>query len=261
MKKSVLYNWIIPFAALLALIILWHIAALIIGAELILPTPEDAVRELVTVIRGDDFFVAVGSTALRGIIGFAISFLLAAVFAIIARLSYAAERFFSPVVAVLRAVPTMSVILLTIIWFNSRVAPVFIGFLIIFPIMYNNFLSAIKGVNPQLVEMSRVYRVSRADMVTKLFLPAIAPAIISSSSAAISLNIKIIIASEVLAQTSKSIGMAMQTARIFVDTAQLMAWTIVAVVLSFALELAVKAAGALFTRRFYATEKRIKILR
>ena len=50
---------------------------------------------------------------------------------------------------------------------------------------------------------------------------------------------KVMIASEVLAQTFDSMGVNMQISRIYLDTAQLMGWTLAAIIMSFALEGAV----------------------
>ena len=106
--------------------------------------------------------------------------------------------------------------------------------------MYSAIYGAIASVDSDLVEMSRLYRVRRRDMVSRLYIPSILPAMFASAKSNISLNLKIIIASEVLAQTKASIGMEMQLSRIYLDTPALMAWTVAAVLLGFLLELSVE---------------------
>ena len=154
----------------------------------------------------------------------------------------------SPLVIITRAVPTMSVILLRLIWFSSAITPMFIAFLIIFPMLYASFYSAVSNIDKDLIEMSKVYNVSKKDMAVKFFVPYIMPSFLDSIRSAISLNVKLVIAAEVLAQTRDSMGVMMQRSSIFLDTPTLMAWTIAAIVLSYLFELLVKTTKTLTVR-------------
>ncbi len=62
------------------------------------------------------------------------------------------------------------------------------------------------------------------------------PTTLSAIQSTISLNLKVLIAAEVLAATKDSIGRMMQTAKLYLDTAELIAWTVVAIVLGALLE-------------------------
>jgi NitT/TauT family transport system permease protein len=96
--------------------------------------------------------------------------------------------------------------------------------------------------------MSKVYNVSKKDMAVKFFVPYIMPSFLDSIRSAISLNVKLVIAAEVLAQTRDSMGVMMQRSSIFLDTPTLMAWTIAAIVLSYLFELLVKTTKTLTVR-------------
>ena len=251
MSKTLAKNILLPVLSVVGLIAIWHVAAYLLDVELILPTPREALVSLGRIVVGEGFLDAVGSTLYRGVIGFVIALLFAVLLSVASGLWHSVDRLVSPVIAILRAVPTISIILISLVWMSSKTAPVLIGFLIIFPSMYSTILTSIKGVDGGLVEMSRLYGVSRRDMLRGLYLPSVLPTLTDSAAAAVSLNVKVVIASEVLAQTNESIGIAMQQSKAFLDTPALMAWTVVAVAMSFALEYLMRAIGNTVMRRCY----------
>ena len=103
-------------------------------------------------------------------------------------------------------------------------------------IMYNACRTAIDGVDPDLIEMAKVYGVRPVDRLTGIYLPSVLPSVADGSRSAVSLCVKVVIAAEVLAQTADSIGVEMQRASAIFEIARLMAWTMVAIVMSFAFE-------------------------
>ena len=96
--------------------------------------------------------------------------------------------------------------------------------------------------------MSKVFKVPVAKRIFGLYIPAILPDVFSATGSNISLALKVMIASEVLAQTFESVGVAMQIERIYLNTAGLMGWTIAAIILSFVLEFIVKILSKLVLR-------------
>lgn len=234
--KKQLKNILYPMVALAAFVLLWLIVALVTDVEMILPRPDVAMRSFFLLFAKAKFWQAIGMTVLRTLIGFGISFALALGLAILARLWRPLARGLAPLITILRATPTMAIILLAIIWMSSATAPLLITFLVIFPQLYAAIYAAITETDADVVEMSKVYRVSRRDMVTKLYIPYLVPALFSSARSNIGLNVKLMIAAEALAQTSLSIGNFMQLSRIYLDTASLLGWTIAAILLGAALE-------------------------
>ncbi len=236
MKKSTLLNFILPISAMLLLLAFWAVAAAILDAEIILPTPLEVGGSLLALFSDGAFYAALLGTLGRSLLSFVISLACALVFSAISGFSKPFARFFSPIVTVLRSVPTMSIILLCILFLGSDQSPVLIGFLIVFPMLYAGLLGAIRQVDPDLITMAEIYRVPLVNRIKQLYLPSILPTALVAVQSSVSLNLKVVIAAEVLAQTRESIGLAMQISKIFIDTASIFAWTVVAIVLSFLLE-------------------------
>jgi NitT/TauT family transport system permease protein len=110
----------------------------------------------------------------------------------------------------------------------------------VFPSIYAATLGALLSADKGILEMSRVFKVSKKDIALKFYLPSGLPAVFTSMKSNISLNLKIIIASEVLANTVKSMGFEMQAAKLYLQTPLLLAWTLAAVLISFLLETSVE---------------------
>ncbi|HKL73889.1 MAG TPA: ABC transporter permease subunit [Clostridia bacterium] len=237
MKINKLYkNLIYPVISLGLLFLIWFITAKIVDIELIIPSIDSTFKMLFALLAKKTFYLSVLGTLARTILSFVIAFVAAIILAIISSFLPFINKLLSPIVTIVRAIPTMSLILLTIIWLNSQTSPLLVGFFIIFPIMYGSFYTAINSVDSDLIQMSKAYNVSKKDMIFSLYLPNIAPSFFDIVRSTISLNVKIIISAEVLAQTKQSMGIMMQISKAQLETADLLAWTLVAIILSYVLE-------------------------
>lgn len=165
------------------------------------------------------------------------------------RLSAAfAGTFLSPLVSVMRSLPTMAVILIILVWTTPVQAPVAVAFLALFPLLYSGIFSALKQVDGKLVEMSKIYRVPIRKQIFGLYLPSAAPYVLREAAAALSFSLKLTVSAEVLANTYQSIGGMMQEAKIYVEVPALFALTALVVIAGFLLE-GLGAAAAYAARR------------
>lgn len=247
MKKNVL-NVLYPLTTLVLLLLAWFAAAKIVDVKLIVPSVAETFHSLSVLLSQRAFYQAVGGTLFRTLISFSVSFVLAIILAAVSAFLPSVSKLLSPFVTVMRSVPTMTVILMTVVWLKPSQSPVLVAALMVFPIMYGNFHTAISSVERDLVEMSRAYGVNKKDTVFRLYLPNIAPGFFDAVKNSLSMNVKIIISAEVLAQTRRSMGLMMQIAKSKLETAELLAWALTAIALSFLLEFAVTALKKLTVR-------------
>lgn len=241
-KKTlgIILNIVYPLIALGVIIALWAIIAKSMDRPIIFPKVSTICKSLGTVISGDAFWTSVGWTLLRTIECFAISFVLAFILAAIGAVCNPIHRIMAPIISIFRAVPTMAIILISMLWLNGGKAAILIGFLISFPLLYQAFYTAIVGIDKDLVEMTNFYKVSFMNKIKYLFVPQITPAVFDVSASTISLTLKVVIAAEVMSYAENSIGLQMKAMNQEIDIAGLFAWTIIAIVLSFVLEWIVK---------------------
>ncbi len=242
MKHSISANKWFPVFSVLLLLAVWQVVALSVGNPLLLPSPWTAFLAVVKIFRTGGFFTAVGATLLRGILGFALSMLAGVAAGVAAGLNPTVHALLNPLVITIRSTPVISVILLALIWFSNDSAPVFIGFLIMFPIISTNVQEGIRAVDPGLVEMARLYRVKKPRILRDVYFPAITPFFFSGASNAAGIGWKAIIASEVLSQPNFAIGTRMQNAQTYLLVSEVIAWTLVAILLSTLFELVLRRA-------------------
>jgi NitT/TauT family transport system permease protein len=240
MRDSTTATKLLHIASVAFFVGIWWVAAVIVGSEIILPTPLETIRSLLVIIPSPNFWPSVVATTTRGLAGFFLSLVLGLMIGILAGLSKTARILIQPLMIVCRSTPVMSIILLALIWFETNQVPVFVGFLIAFPVIFANVTEGIKSVDQKLVDMAHIYKVKKARVVFEVYLPAILPYLIAGISTAMGVGWKVVIAAEVLSQPKYAIGTNMNLEKIFLQTGGVFAWTIVALLLSYISETGIR---------------------
>lgn len=236
MRRCTLKNRRYVLISTAVVLLLWWITATIVNNPLKLPSPQETVLALLEIITSKTFLLQVFATLKRSIIGFAIAFVAGVVLGIAAGVSTPIFYLLKPIVLTQRSVPTMAVILLALIWLSRELAPILVSVLVIFPIIYSAVVNGIRNIDKQLLEMATVYHLSKRRRLIHLYLPSIRSALFAVAAAAISLNLKITIAAEVLSQPGLGIGTGFMIEKSVLNTAGVIAWAIVAILLGALLE-------------------------
>ncbi|MBQ8031686.1 MAG: ABC transporter permease subunit [Butyrivibrio sp.] len=105
-----------------------------------------------------------------------------------------------------------------------------------FPILYLNTLEGLKSTDVKLLEMAKVYRMPGTRLLRYIYLPQLKPFFKSAFKLAIGMSFKSGIAAEVIGQPLGTIGNGLYLSKIYLETADLFAWTIVVVLISFICE-------------------------
>ena len=199
----------------------WQAASVCIGQKLILVSPLEVCGALLALLPTADFW----QTAL----GLALAALAAALRWV--------EVLLRPLMLTIKSIPVASFIILALMWLRSAGnLAVFISFLMVLPVVYTNTLAGIRETDARLLEMAAVFRVPPAKRVRYLYVPAALPYFRSACTVGLGLCWKSGVAAEVIGITSGSIGEALYNAKILFSTAELLAWTVVIVLLSLAFE-------------------------
>ncbi len=237
LKKILKSNALWAVVAAAFLILVWHIACVAVSNEFIVPSIGDTLLQFFTLFGSQKFYSVLGKTLLRTLLSFAISFVLAAALAALSAVSRQFRATFACIISVIRTLPTMAITLMLLIWTNARVAPSVVTALVSFPMIYSQFMAAIDGVDGDILEMAKLYRVSERDKLTKIILPAVAPEVVAQTGAGLSLGLKVMVSAEVLCYTLDSLGGMMQQARLFAEMPLFAALTAMCILLGLILEL------------------------
>ena len=240
MKIAISKTRIISLISTFILIIIWKIASVFYNSEMILPSPESVLFTTIKLLSSKNFLLVISATILRGLTGFALSFILGTGLGILAGINKSFNAFLKPILVSVRSTPVISLILLALIWFNVEMVAIFIAFLTMFPFICTNVIDGIKNVDHELIEMSRIYKVHRIKIIKEVYLPAITPFIFSGASSAMGFGWRAVIIGEVLSQPKFGIGTLMQTAQTFLLVNEVIAWTIIAIIISYLFEIIIR---------------------
>lgn len=214
----------------------WQALDTALDNRLVLTGPVRVVQALAEQMVKPDFWVIAGASTGRIAAGFLLSFVVGLALALLAYRVGLVRDFIDPLMSLLRTIPVVSFIIMLLIWSGSQMLTVYLAFSIVLPLIYTNTLAGLESVDAQMVEMARVFRLGRWRTFMYVYRPALMPFLTSSSKISLGMSWKSGIMAEVLATPKPSIGKEMSQARMYLDTPDLFAWTVVVMVLSLAFE-------------------------
>lgn len=229
-------NYLFSALALVALWAGWLIAYYAIGNDFLLPSFWETVKSAFLLLGKGAFWRAFGSTLLRTVLAFVISFACGGLLALFSRLYPAVRAFCAPVVSVLRTLPTLAVILILLLWTSPSTAPVIVAALVLFPALYSACLTAFDGAGEEFEELTSAFGVGNKRKVFQMYLPLAAPSVLGQAGAVFSMGLKITVSGEVLSSTYHSLGGMMHEAQNILNMPQLLALTLMTLLIGFALE-------------------------
>jgi sulfonate transport system permease protein len=180
------------------LAVAWEIAVRMgVSDGRLVPPPSRIYQEFAELAAAGELQRHFIATVLRVVVGFALGTVAGTLLGAIAGYSTIVRRLVDPSLQGLRAVPSIAWIPLFILWLGifetSKVALIAVG--VFFPI-YLGVMGAILSVDRKVVEVGRVFRLSGAQMVRRILLPAVLPAYVVSLRAGLGLGWMFVIAAE-----------------------------------------------------------------
>lgn len=257
-----MHKKIIPISiSILFIGLTWQLIAIEISFPAILPPIDYLLRELGLILIKPDFIQNVGITILRGIIGFCFAFILSLSLSITAGFNHFFKSFMQPILVVLRSIPVISFVLLAILWFSPTQLPIFIALLTMFPILYQNILTGLEQTDKRLVEMASIFGKTPLNIFVRIYLPATKNGIFDGISTAMGFGWRAIIIGEVLAQPLYGIGTAMKNAQAYINVSELIAWTVIAILVSSLFELSIKIIRRIHFEKKFPTPKKYDLIK
>lgn len=217
----------------------WAIAAYRFGKPLLFPSPVSVLKTLIELLGTKEFYLATGNSLANILLGTVSAILCACILVIITSRIHFVRDLIHPVMAVVKATPVASFIILMLLFLGPIKVPAFITFLIVLPIVWTNLDQGVKSIDPQLQEVAKMYRFSLAKRLCVLIFPSVKPYFLSACKTAIGLAWKAGVAAEIIAMPPKTIGTMIGEAKLYIMSAEMFAWTLTVVLLSLAIEFGV----------------------
>lgn len=229
-------NLITKISVFLFWIGVWTAASLAVHQELLIPAPWTVVFHLYNIIRKGTFLKVVFTSLMRVLGGFACGCAAGIILAVLCCVSPVLDALLYPPVRIISAIPVTSFIILVMLWLPYTYVPVFIAALLVTPVIFGNVQAGIRETDRSLLEVARIYRFGRRKTLTKVYIPSVLPYFASGALTALGLAWKAGIAAEVLALPKNAIGSGMYYSKLYLETADLFAWTVIVIIFSFCLE-------------------------
>jgi sulfonate transport system permease protein len=194
----------------LATLVLWDVLARtgVLPANW-LPGPEVVAQTIVEEATHGALFEHLGITLARVAVGFVVGASLATLtggFTGYFRWGY---KVLDPTIQALRSIPSIAWVPLFLLWLgiqeSSKIALIALG--AFFPV-YLNTSSALQSVDPKLLEVGRVFRLSAFQMVWRILLPASLPQYVAGLRGGLGLAWMFVVAAEIMG-ASKGVGYLM----------------------------------------------------
>ena len=228
----------------------WHVAALWVGQELLVPAPSVVVRRLGELVVTAAFWQTVLRSCLRIMEGFLLALVVGTLLAVATTLSKGLRRLLYPLQSIIKSTPVASFIILALVWIRTDSLSVFISFLMVLPLVWGNLYQGIQKVDPKLLEMARVFHLSTAKKLRGIYFPSVLPYFMAAATTGLGFAWKAGVAAEVLGKPSGSIGTMLANAKIYLESPDLFAWTIVVILLSMVIEKGMLLLFRAFERRW-----------
>lgn len=163
----------------------------------LVPPPSRILQTFAALTENGELWVHVWATLWRVAVGFALGAGGGILLGALSGISDTSRRLLDPTLQALRAIPSIAWVPLFILWLGifeaSKVALIAVG--VFFPV-YLGVAGAILSVDRKLVEVGRVFRLSRLAQVRRILLPAILPETIIALRSGLGLGFMFVVAAE-----------------------------------------------------------------
>jgi len=195
-----LLGWIIPVSVLLV----WELLARLgLLPPNWLPAPTVVGKTIYQLAVAGDLFKHAATTIARVAVGFLLGASAGTLFGAITGYLPIARKLLDPSLQALRSVPSIAWVPLFLLWLGiqetSKITLIALG--AFFPV-YLNLSVAMRHVDPKLLEVGRLYRLSSFQMVRRLILPAALPEYIVGLRSGLGLAWMFVVAAELLGASS-----------------------------------------------------------
>ena len=216
---------------IIGLMICYEIGVKIVQKPIILPSLTLIFSELIRIILSSSFVIIIQATLLRAILTYIFVFMISLVLGIISGYFKRIEWLLLPIVTFLRTVPTISITLILLIWFGKELGPIMIMGLVVFPILYELILGAMKQIDQDLLDVCLLFGATHFETFKALYYPQLLKILSSGVQATIGLSFKVMVMAEVMGQSQVGIGQQLNYEKTYLNMPAVFAWTIVLILL------------------------------
>ena len=236
-RKLLHKRWLQSALAVAFWLCVWQAASAAVASSLILASPLAVLKTLAGLVPSAAFWHTVCQSTARILAGFFLGLAAGLALACLSAAFAFVRVLLHPLVLTVKSVPVASFTVLALFWLRDAAnLSMLISFLMVVPVVYANTLEALLSVDAALPEMAKVFRLGAVRTARYISAPAAAPGVRAACRVGLGLCWKSGVAAEVIGITSGSLGEMLYNAKLLLSAADLFAWTLVIILLSFGFE-------------------------
>ena len=214
----------------------WMLVAALVAQPLILPGPGAVVAALLRLVCDTGTWAILAGSGARILGGLALAAVCGGVLAGVSSHSRAFARLVAPALSFVKATPVACVVVLLLIWLGSARVSIAAVFLMALPGVYFSLAEGLAQVNKPLEQMLRVHGVRGWRLFCAHTWREVLPFVLSCARAVIGMGWKAGVAAELIGMAVGTVGERIYQAKLLIETADLLAWTVLVVAASWACE-------------------------
>jgi sulfonate transport system permease protein len=211
-QPRLVWQRVLPWLPPLLLVLIWQVAAQAGWlSSRVLPAPVDIGKAAWKLTLSGELWQHVVISTQRALSGFAIGGGAGLLLGLLTGSFKRAEILLDTTLQMVRNIPPLALIPLVILWFGiDESAKLFLVALGVFFPIYLNTLHGIRTVDPQLIEMGRIYGMGNGELFRRVIFPSALPSIFVGVRFALGIMWLTLIVAETIAASSGLGYMAMQ---------------------------------------------------
>ena len=214
----------------------WMLVAALVAQPLILPGPGAVALALLRLVCDASTWAILASSGARILGGLALAAVCGGVLAGASSRSRAFARLVAPALSFVKATPVACVVVLLLIWLGSARVSIAAVFLMALPGVYFSLVEGLAQVDKPLEQMFRLHGVRGWRLFCAHTWREVLPFVLSCARAVIGMGWKAGVAAELIGMAVGTVGERIYQAKLLIETADLLAWTVLVVAASWACE-------------------------
>lgn len=215
---------------------MWVFAVALVAQPLILPGPGAVVVALLRLACDASTWAILAGSGARILGGLALAAVCGGVLAGVSVRSRTFSRLVAPALSFVKATPVACVVVLLLIWLGSARVSIAAVFLMALPGVYFSLVEGLTQVDQPLEQMFRLHGVRGWRLFCAHTWREVLPFVLSCARAVIGMSWKAGVAAELIGMAVGTVGERIYQAKLLIETADLLAWTVLVVAASWACE-------------------------
>ena len=214
----------------------WMLVAALVAQPLILPGPGAVALALLRLVCDGGTWAILAGSGARILGGLALAAVCGGVLAGASVRPRTFARLVAPALSFVKATPVACVVVLLLIWLGSARVSIAAVFLMALPGVYFSLVEGLAQVDKPLEQMLRLHGVRGWRLFCAHTWREVLPFVLSCAKAVIGMSWKAGVAAELIGMATGTVGERIYQAKLLIETADLLAWTVLVVTASWACE-------------------------